>query len=1322
MSQDVKLSFKDRSFGIIASIINGLWKIIALSIIIISIVIASARLFSGEFSRFKPEVEAYLSDQLKRPVSIKSLTLEWPAKGPRILLKDLKIETDLSKNLNSLIIANGDVAINLWESIFYLDWVTEGIDFQGIQAIVNPEIKETVSTFNIDDNQQLDTQLQAGVLNEWLLRQATIEIYDSYLLLVSDQKQKLSYALPVLTYHGGENRRQLSAHAVTSSGSELEIKSEVSGQKTDPKRIIDLYISGQKINLEDFPASVLRGNLAQFSGLIDIEVWSQWKGNLLDNIVAKVAADEISNISSKDKFSLSPFELVFQRSDINSWAFATSKLAIKVNQKKLQPFELYGKNEILPESGDEKWNITGLDIPIEMVGSLSKSYLPDNLQQWLSQSKPQGEIDNLTASIIFPKVSTKKNATLFELAFDLKKFSSIQWEKIPGVSNLTAKIKINQDGFSAKLDSSLGDLDLSPTFRYPLHFNHLSGTLNFSNDSERKVLVWDNFFFDSEEIQVKSTGKIEYPKQGDGYLEIVALIENGDTSLTPWFLPVSVMSSNLVSYLDEGVHNGRLTTATAIARGPFSSFPFQNYEGVFDIRANIEGVNFRFQPEWPAIDDLAAELRFFGDSMFIEASSGTLSGVKINKATAAISQLSDPKGSLIIHAEASNQDQNAMDLLSRSPLKTVSDSLEILEFRGKMKTTITMEIALDGSKIPNINGKVNFNKNSILLKTPNVPFNQIIGELNFDEDGLTTSKLKGKLWDKDFSFDIKAKTTNTKTEYTGIFESELSNLGINNLSGINSELFVNGTTALKGELGLVIDAKDKQSEMTLDFFSNLQGLNIDVPGIINKNDTDKLPLEVGLKIKGKKITLKGDLNKKIQLLAEHTEEQWKGSISNALDQQQTLELPEKKIWNTELNTSKIDLLRWFDLLSNIQNQKSNNPKNQTHSAFHVKLNTEDFSAVGYEFGKTQIVLEQDDSFFATILAKDIDAKIDYSYQPGEPLQMTFNKLHLQSERGNLEPENTQIITKKEDSQEISLSKLNNVKPSDISHIKINCISCRYGNQDIGKIEIEVIPAGDKLGILGKWYQDKLFENNFIGIWNQMGTQISGKLISNDVDAFSNFWEIASGVKQSSLQTSFALNWQGSPWDISSNTLNGKITSNLSQGHIEEVNTKGAQLFSFLSLQNLKRRLTLDFNDVFKEGFYFDKISATFIIKNGLAYSAPVKIDGTAADIEISGYTDLVNSEFNQYMVVTPKLSSSLPVLAGWAISPATAVLALVLDKMLLKPALDVVTRIDYKISGPWEKPEIIEVGKQQKEIQIEDQPQQTKKEEPRTLPDTEKKP
>ncbi|MEJ1959114.1 MAG: AsmA-like C-terminal region-containing protein [Nitrosomonadales bacterium] len=67
---------------------------------------------------------------------------------------------------------------------------------------------------------------------------------------------------------------------------------------------------------------------------------------------------------------------------------------------------------------------------------------------------------------------------------------------------------------------------------------------------------------------------------------------------------------------------------------------------------------------------------------------------------------------------------------------------------------------------------------------------------------------------------------------------------------------------------------------------------------------------------------------------------------------------------------------------------------------------------------------------------------------------------------------------------------------------------------------------------------------------------------------------------------------------------------------------GGKLLSILSLQALPKRITLDFTDVFSNGFAFDSIKGTAQIKQGVLTSDNFSISGSSAKVTMLGQVGL----------------------------------------------------------------------------------------------------
>jgi len=135
-----------------------------------------------------------------------------------------------------------------------------------------------------------------------------------------------------------------------------------------------------------------------------------------------------------------------------------------------------------------------------------------------------------------------------------------------------------------------------------------------------------------------------------------------------------------------------------------------------------------------------------------------------------------------------------------------------------------------------------------------------------------------------------------------------------------------------------------------------------------------------------------------------------------------------------------------------------------------------------------------------------------------------------------------------------------------------------------------------------------------------------------------------------------------------------------------------RMLGLLSITELPRRLAMDFRDVFNEGFYFDEARGTMRFENGTSYTDDLILSSTAADITITGSTDLVAQTFDYEFIVRPGVSKTLPVIGAIAGGPVGAAAGLALQA-LLRDALGEAAEARYTIRGPWTDPKVEPVGK-----------------------------
>ena len=85
-------------------------------------------------------------------------------------------------------------------------------------------------------------------------------------------------------------------------------------------------------------------------------------------------------------------------------------------------------------------------------------------------------------------------------------------------------------------------------------------------------------------------------------------------------------------------------------------------------------------------------------------------------------------------------------------------------------------------------------------------------------------------------------------------------------------------------------------------------------------------------------------------------------------------------------------------------------------------------------------------------------------------------------------------------------------------------------------------------------------------------------------------------------------------------------------------------------------------------------------------------------MEINGTVNLVSSELNYQIFYIPKVTSSLPVIVAWMVNPPSGLAALLIDRVLHDA--QVISRLEYRITGTIEQPLVEEVARDSRDVEI----------------------
>jgi uncharacterized protein YhdP len=184
------------------------------------------------------------------------------------------------------------------------------------------------------------------------------------------------------------------------------------------------------------------------------------------------------------------------------------------------------------------------------------------------------------------------------------------------------------------------------------------------------------------------------------------------------------------------------------------------------------------------------------------------------------------------------------------------------------------------------------------------------------------------------------------------------------------------------------------------------------------------------------------------------------------------------------------------------------------------------------------------------------------------------------------------------------------------------------------------------------------------------------------------------IKGGEAEMRGTLGWTGSPEDFNLHTLEGDLELLARKGQFLKVDPGAGRLIGVLSLQALPRRISLDFRDVFSQGFAFDEIKGQVHIEKGSAYAKDLRMNGPAAQISMSGVVNLPEESQNLKLHIQPRVEDTVAV-AGAIIGGPAVGLGTFLASKVLKDPLGQAVGFEYAVSGTWSEPIITKVPRRQ---------------------------
>lgn len=229
-------------------------------------------------------------------------------------------------------------------------------------------------------------------------------------------------------------------------------------------------------------------------------------------------------------------------------------------------------------------------------------------------------------------------------------------------------------------------------------------------------------------------------------------------------------------------------------------------------------------------------------------------------------------------------------------------------------------------------------------------------------------------------------------------------------------------------------------------------------------------------------------------------------------------------------------------------------------------------------------------------------------------------------------------------------------------------------------KLEIVNPESTMSATGQWAREPGAASRRMSLALSLDFRDGGALLAR--------LGVPDALRASSGRIEGEMNWRGSPFSLDLATLNGHLKLDVAKGQFLKASAGAGRLLGVLSLQALPRRITLDFRDVFSEGFAFDGITATAGIGNGVLETRDFKMRGVAASVLIEGRIDVRNETQQLHVLVLPEVSAASASLAYALMANPAIGLGTFVAQMVLRDPLSRALSHEYEIAGTWNDPQV----------------------------------
>lgn len=1227
-----------------------------------------------DIERYHDTITALASEAIGQTVRIGKIEADWHGFRPRLRLTDVRILDRQGQTALVLGKVENEVA---WSSLVTGEVRLYSLELNQPDLLIKRDAQGRLFIAGVP----LSAAPASGSsLADWLLDPSRIVVRDARITWVDEQRGSPPLVLNAvnLLIDNGWRRHRFALRALPPAA--LAAQLDVRG---------DFY--GHTFN--DLPA--WEGRLYTQLDYADVAAWRTWltlpiplrrgrgavRGWLgVDNgRISWLTADlALSDVRTRLAEDLPPLDVNVLRGRVG-WSdvaqgieISTSNFSLRLsNGFVLPPTDFYLRlaeaNGQQPASGEVRAN--KLDF-LSLVTLSDFLPLDRDLRQKLAEFAPRGRIADLNAR--WQKTADGKLQD-YHIKGSFDNLSLRRVGDIPGFSGLSGQVDGDSDSGTLSLNTRDLTIDAPGMMKEALRFDRLTAQGAWHADRRGTEVKFSNVSVVNADMAGTLYGSYHTLADGPGEVDMTAHLTRAAVHQVDRYIPLDAIDKTAHAWLAGALVDGQADDFNLRLRGNLKDFPFPGSKnGLFQIRAHAKGGVLEYDKDWPRIDNIEANLLIEGNRLEVTSPAATTLGERLQHVSVVLPDLSSDNLLLQVRGEAAGEAARGLDFIQHSPVRGyIGGFTDDMTASGNGQLKLQLDIPLAGSNPLKVAGSYHFQGNDVSLG-PGLPLlRNTSGDLLFSESALHTQGITAQVLGGPAQLEVHTGTGGTVTaNASGRADFDV----LRKSNPLPALSYLHGGAAWKAQ----VNVHDRQHiEVRLN--SDLVGLASSLPAPLAKRADEAVPVSF----------------EQAALDAQH--DTWSLQYGN-LFTAKLLRRMEDGNW--QIRRGIVDF--------------GNSGRRARHDGIWLvgtipQLSLQGWGALdGTLGGSSPLAVSGADLLIRQVGGYGLNAhNLHVSARTRDGVlraQLASDEL---SGEVTWQPQGDGRLSAHLKS--LALGAAANGKSTAVAQppaagapargnspqFELNVDSLSYRGKQLGSLILQVQRRD------GDWLLQHMGITNPDGVLNMGGkwhgedgaahTQVELTLqISNagNILARSGY---PNSVKGGAGKLTGTFSWRGSPDEFNYATLNGTLRVDTGKGQFLKIDPGIGKLLGILSLQALPRHITLDFTDVFSEGFEFDSISGDAQIANGVLLTNNFKLDGSAAKVTMLGQVDLNRETQNLHVRILPTVGDSVSLLGAFAGGPAVGIGAFIANKLLRDP-LDKLVSFEYNVTGTWADPSVTKAG------------------------------